>query len=640
MKNHPLSLVLKQHKNIIQQNYKAKKKSKNKSIKSANHPINITKKINYKFYNNCPITGADLNYFNQSKEKYYWFAAYDKLIKTRKLLKIFSFYNIASKDSISLGNDKLYNDFAQIKEKKLEIKDYEIYFIKTKDNKPFIRKSEGNLIYVKLYLLNLKQLNMIYSYINRIEYDDYFKTLDYIKEKDKYKNIFNENNLDINYPTIYCLGSFMNIEIYSFSRYIKDNEILNPNNNIEINLIPNSKKIAKLIKILLMNFPEYSKEYFIDYIFNYIRNVPNSNDINTKILLDKKNEINHLLISKKKSLYKINSGGVFSGMGSKIQENSSSPYLSSFINNNSNNNKLSTNTNNNIFNNINNNIGTISYNASFFDFTSDFIISMRQNEENLSKILDSIKNLSNQNKNTFSKNTDSNPDNKTDNKTLSLSNINKTNNNINNINNEIKQPNSDINLINKKNADSKISNFSVDRDSKLYPKNSIKINVNRKMNLILNNKKKKNMRLIKGLIKKIQTYQIPKLHTWISKNNNRPSFLSKKKRLTINTSQYSSDNIDYIKSFNNDNKENCNSLSNFDEMYLKNSKEYFNLSRGNKSTIKGEDIFQSTSTYKRNANSTCMYIFDRNGVQSFDFKNIQKNKKFRLSSKNQLSYYQ
>ena len=638
MKKHPLSLILKKQKNLFQQNLnnKAKKKSNNKSIKSSNNPINITTKINYKFYNNNPIAKVGINYNNQSKEKYYWFAAYDKLIKTRKLLKLFSFYNIASQDSISLGSDKLYNDFSQIKEKKLEIKDYEIYFIKNKGNKPFIRKSEGNLIYVKLYLLNMKQLNMIYSYINKIEYDEYFQNLDNIIQKDKYLNIFNENNLNINYPTIYCLGSFMNIGIYSFSRYIKDNEILNPNNSIDLNLIPNSKKIAKLIKILLMNFPEYSKEYFIDYIFNYIKHVPNSNDINAKILLDKKNEINHLLISKKKSLYKLNSGGVFSGMGSKIPENSFSPYLSSFNNNNSN--KLSSNTNNNIFNNINNNnLGTISYNASCFDFTSDFIISMRQNEENISKILDSIKNLSNQNKNTFSKNNDSNPDNKSS----SLSNVDKINNN------EIKQPNSDINLINNQKVDSKISNFSVDRDSKLNPKNSIKINVNRKMNIIMNNKKKKNVHLTKDLIKKIQNYQIPKLHTWFSKNNNsmiiykpHTSFRSNKKSLIINTPQYSSDNIDYIKIFNNDNKENCNSLSNFDEIYLKNSKKFFNLSKGNKSYMKGEDIFQSTSNYKRNSNSTCMYIFDKNGVQSFDYKNIQKSKKFRLSSTNQLSYYQ
>jgi len=642
MKKKPLRLINNPN-NILLQNFNNKIKkiqNKNNSIKSSKHSINITKKINYKYYSDCPTIRTGIScineYNNKSKDEYYWFAAYDKLIKTRKLLKIFSFYNIASTDSISFGNDKLYNDFSQIKEKKLEIKNYEIYYIKSNDNKPFIRKSEGNLIHAKLYLLNLKQLNMIFSYINKIEYDDYLQTLDNIKEKDKCINIVKEKNLNINYPTIYCLGSFMNIGIYSFSRCIKDNEILNLNNSIELNLIPNSKKIAKLIKILLMNFPEYSKEYFIDYIFNYIKHVPNSNDINAKILLDKKNEINHLLISKKKSLYKLNSGGVFSGMGSKIPENSFSPYLSSFNNNNSN--KLSSNTNNNIFNNINNNnLGTISYNASCFDFTSDFIISMRQNEENISKILDSIKNLSNKNKNTFSKNNDSNPDNKSS----SLSNVDKTNNN------EIKQPNSDINLINNKNADSKISNFSVDRDSKLNPKNSIKINVNRKMNIVMNNKKKRNVHLTKDLIKKIQTYQILKLHTWFSKNNNsiiiykpHTSFRSNKKSLIINTPQNSSDNIDYIKTFNNDNKENCNSLSNFDEIYLKNSKKFFNLSKGNKSYMKGEDIFQSTSNYKRNNNSTCMYIFDKNGVQSFDYKNIQKSKKFRLSSTNQLSYYQ
>ena len=642
MKKHPLSLIINKENNILQRNLenKVKKKSpKNKSIKSSNHSINITKKINYKFYNNNPIsdiTSINDSNNNQSKEKYYWFAAYDKLIKTRKLLKIFSFYNIASKDSISLGNDKLYNDFAQIKERKLEIKDYEIYFIKNKDNKPLIRKREGNIIYVKLFLLNLKQLNMIFSYINKIEYNDYFQTLDNIKEKDKCINIFNVNNLNINYPTIYCLGSFMNIGIYSFSRDINDNEILKPNNNIELNLIPNSKKIAKLIKILLMNFPEYSKEYFINYIFQYIKKDPNLNDINEKILLDKKNEINHLLISKKKSLYKINSGGGCSGLGSRIPENSFSPYLSSFNNNNSN--KLSSNTNNNIFNNINNNLGSISYNASCFDFTSDFIISMQQNEENISKILDSIKNFSNQNK---SKNTNSN----TDNKALTLS--NKDNSNSINNNNEIKQPNSDVILINKKNADSKISNFSVDKDSKLNLKNSIKINVNRKMNLMKNNKKKKNIYITKDLIKKIQTYQIPRLHTWISKNNNsiiifkpHTSICSNKKNLILNTPKYSSDKIDYLKTFNNDNKENCNSLSNFDEINLKNSKKCVNLSRGNKSYMKGEDIFQSTSNYKRNSNSTCMYILDKNGVQSFDYKNIQRSKKFRLSSTNQLSYYQ
>ena len=93
---------IKRSNNILQQymNNKVKKKSsKNKSIKSSNHPINITKKINYKFYSNYPIIRTGITFINdyniKSKEKYYWFAAYDNLIKTKKLLKIFSFYNIA-----------------------------------------------------------------------------------------------------------------------------------------------------------------------------------------------------------------------------------------------------------------------------------------------------------------------------------------------------------------------------------------------------------------------------------------------------------------------------------------------------------------------------------------------------------------
>ena len=632
---------IKRSNNILQQymNNKVKKKSsKNKSIKSSNHPINITKKINYKFYSNYPIIRTGITFINdyniKSKEKYYWFAAYDNLIKTKKLLKIFSFYNIASRDSISFGNEKLYNDFAQIKEKKLEIKNYELYYVKNNDNKPFIRKSEGNLIYAKLYLLNLKQLNMIFSYINKIEFDDYFKTLDNLKQKGKYINIFRDNNLNINYPTIYCLGSFMNIGIYSFSREIKEKELLKPdgnNTNIEINLTPNSKKIAKLIKILLMNFPEYSKEYFIDYIFQYFKSVPNANnDVNTKILLDKKNEINHLLISNKKSLYKINSGGLGSGLGSRIPENSFSPYLSSFNNNNSN--KLNSNSNNNIANNMNNNLGTISYNESCFDFTSDFLISMRQNEENISKILGSIKNFSNRNKNSISNNinTNSNTNNKI---TLTLSNEYNSSNNYNNM---IKQPNTDMGIKVQKNS-LKISNFSVDKDSKNNLKKSMKIQVNRKINLMMNDKRKKNLLLPRDIIKKLENYKMPKFDSKIIYKPHTSFHLIQKKMLS-NTPMNS---IEHISSFNNDNKENCNSISNFGEINFKNSKKNFNFCRNNKSSMKGEDIFlQSSNNFKRNSNSSFMYILDKNGVKSLDFKNIQKSKKFRLSSTSQLNHYQ
>ena len=427
----------------------------------------------------------------------------------------------------------------------------------------------------------------------------------------------------------------MNIGIYSFSREIKEKELLKPdgnNTNIEINLTPNSKKIAKLIKILLMNFPEYSKEYFIDYIFQYFKSVPNANnDVNTKILLDKKNEINHLLISNKKSLYKINSGGLGSGLGSRIPENSFSPYLSSF-NNNNNSNKLNSNSNNNIANNMNNNLGTISYNESCFDFTSDFLISMRQNEENISKILGSIKNFSNRNKNSISNNinTNSNTNNKI---TLTLSNEYNSSNNYNNM---IKQPNTDMGIKVQKNS-LKISNFSVDKDSKNNLKKSMKIQVNRKINLMMNDKRKKNLLLPRDIIKKLENYKMPKFDSKIIYKPHTSFHLIQKKMLS-NTPMNS---IEHISSFNNDNKENCNSISNFGEINFKNSKKNFNFCRNNKSSMKGEDIFlQSSNNFKRNSNSSFMYILDKNGVKSLDFKNIQKSKKFRLSSTSQLNHNQ
>ena len=614
------SIANNNHSHII----KVKKKTeliRNKSIKSQNDLINITAKINYKFYSNNPKTIIDLSSLqenkNNIKEKYYWFAAYDKLIKLKKILKIFSFYNLSSKNSIAFGNQVFYKDFAKIKEKKLEIKNYEIFFIKNINAKPFIRRREGKVIYVKLYLLTLKQINMIFSYINKIEFDNYFKTMDNIIEKDKYINIFKEQNKNINYPYIICLGSFMNIGIYSFSNLLNEKNMIK---NIELlDLNPNPRKIAKLIKILIINFPEHSKEFLIDYIFSYFKGVSNINDINNKFLIEKKNEINHLLISQKKSLYKISSSGLGINSGIRIgqyPELSFSPYLSSFINNS---NKMnSNNNNNNNIININNNLGTISYNASCFDFTSDYLISIRQNEENLSKILDSIRSLSNKNKYTISNNQ---------------------------LKHKIKQINSD-NIINNSN----ISNFSVDKDSKINQNNNNnnnnnnnKINVNKNIYITRNSKKRKNLFIKKDLIKNIKHYKMPNVTSITSKNRSsmipqhRHTYSSNIKKYYSNT-PYSLDkkyfkfthNFTDVKSLHN-NKENSNSVSNFGDINFgklnrnknSNNKKYLNL--------KGEDVFKSTNIYGNKINSSFMYILDKNGVRSSDLNNIRRSKIFRLS---------
>ena len=558
--------------------------------KQKDNSINITQKINYKNYGKYQkvqmnLSSLDDNKNNLEKQKYYWFAAYDKLIKEKKLFKIFSFYNINSKNSISLGNINLYNDFDKIKEKKMTIKNYEIYFIKNMNTKPFIRYSEGKLIHTKLYLLTLKQINMIFSYLNKIEYNDYFNSLGNIKEKEKDKyinNLYKKHiNINIDYPTIYFLGSFLNIGIYTFTKIGNENNSLNSNNIIELDYFPNSKKIAKLIKILLINFPEYSKEYFINYIFSYMKNIPNKEEINEKILSAKKYEINNLLISQKKSLYK-NNTKINSGKGN---ENGnlplsilSSPYLSSFNNNN----KLNTNnnTNNNMIKNINNNLGTISYNASYFDFTSDYILSLRQNKENLSKYINSIRNLSHRNKS----------ENK-NNLSLSLSNKNKNIylKNILNNSKKMKQKSSNINNINKKNDMYRISNFSFENDSMINKNDYIKIKVNRKANEV-----------------KRKTKQTKKEH---------------------------------ITNIENCNKENYNSASNFCNININDMKK--NASINNKTIInfnsqknylKGENIFPNTDNFNKKNNSPFMYILDNNGVNSYHSKNFRRNKGIKINN--------
>ena len=94
-----------------------------------------------------------------------------------------------------------------------------------------------------------------------------------------------EKNIDMNYSAIYCLGTYMNIKIYAFSRIEEEKEKeKNENYNIGIDNYPNSKKIAKLIKSLMINFPEVTKENFINYIFNDNHN----NGVNKKMLTDKK----------------------------------------------------------------------------------------------------------------------------------------------------------------------------------------------------------------------------------------------------------------------------------------------------------------------------------------------------------------
>ena len=55
---------------------------------------------------------------------------------------------------------KLMNEKYNFKEKSMIIQGYELYFMK-KHGKPFVRQKKGGKLFIKLYLLNLEQINQI-----------------------------------------------------------------------------------------------------------------------------------------------------------------------------------------------------------------------------------------------------------------------------------------------------------------------------------------------------------------------------------------------------------------------------------------------------------------------------------------------
>ena len=320
-----------------------KKKHKKKNINSPKNKksndqeqenVNSTNKIDYRYVKKCPIKEIISPYSNEvnqvNKEtELFWFATYDKLMKTKYLIKIFNYYN---NKPFEPHSDLNYN----FKEKTLVIKDFEIYFYEN-SNRPFIHYAKGGTIYTKLYLLTLKQINQIFSYLNRIEYKINYDRLNYLQRKGTFEIINdNTNEVVLPYCLIYCLGKYMNINIYGFSNNIdyniyseetsfqknqrissytvlnhesikKHNYILsndkrdtikldNTNINRENFKLPNSKKIAKLIKIINLNYPDFS----IDDIINYL--IPDNKYINS---ITKINEIKNIFFFKKSNQNKI-----------------------------------------------------------------------------------------------------------------------------------------------------------------------------------------------------------------------------------------------------------------------------------------------------------------------------------------------
>jgi hypothetical protein len=237
-----------------------------------------TGKIDYRYYTNY----NDVKYINEffqknkiNENEYCWLATYDKLIKRKKLIKILKFYGQMIDES-------------KLIEKCLKIENYELFY-NYNSNKPLIKPGK-NFILVKLYLLSLEQINIIFNYLNRVNVklnmniiNNYYRNAQYFKGK--CTNLFSKCNY-YPYPLLYYLGNYMNITIFSFSNY-SYNSLYNENNNDanvnikdsvnnQMQIYPSPKKLAKYIKLLMLNFPE--KKYNFDFfIFYTIANIKYSN---------------------------------------------------------------------------------------------------------------------------------------------------------------------------------------------------------------------------------------------------------------------------------------------------------------------------------------------------------------------------
>ena len=309
-----------------------------KSLYNNDEDTDNTNKIDYRYYPRIPEIEGNVDKNNTL----YWLATYDKLMKKSKIMKILSYYsdtlsqrdteifviedaNCDYKKEENKARKKILNEKYNFKEKTMVIKDYEIYFVK-KHGKPFVRQKKGAKCFMKLYLLSLEQINQIFSYINRLEYKKYINNLDSFKQKNTFRIINNFNKTIYNYTKIYCLGSFMNINIYIFSHLTKNKENESENNNVYsanylINNLPSSNKIAKIIKVLMINFPEFSKQYFIDYLMKPQINILSLNNHDLDLLKQKMNEVNSLLITDNKNNLK----------NSKINDNNTNNIIKKTI---------------------------------------------------------------------------------------------------------------------------------------------------------------------------------------------------------------------------------------------------------------------------------------------------------------------
>lgn len=252
-----------------------------------------TMKKDYRNFREYPITEIiPINKMENEKESLYWLATYDKLMKSKKIIKILNSGSDDDDDNLNNNKRMLYTEFS-LKIKTLKIPQYELFFVKGYD-KPFVKYNKNSFILAKLYLLTAKEINKILNYINRTENRISIDNYIFANHKaSSYQYIDYKCDPDINYPYSYIcyLGKFMNISMYLFTNlfnYINydNNEIIDNNSGKLIYSLPSAKKLFKFVKIFIKIFPEYNPQFIINYIIR--------NDIYSEVK-EKRNKVYKLL---------------------------------------------------------------------------------------------------------------------------------------------------------------------------------------------------------------------------------------------------------------------------------------------------------------------------------------------------------
>ena len=309
-------------------------------ILESNPKEKSTSKIDYRHYKSYPIKDIfPLQNISNNNLDLYWLVTYDKLMKPKKILKILN-------NDIKSDEKPIYTENS-LKVKFIKIDNFEIFFVKGFD-KPFVRPKKDSFILAKLYLLTVKEINKIINYINKTKEKFTIKEIINIENTESENNYCeltdNKNNfkdVDISYPYchFYYVGKFMNISMLLVTNTFNNLESQESNNNSLIYTLPSPRKLYKLIKLLIKSFPEYSVNYFLEYLIkrNLYRNyAEKKSEILNILSLNNSSVPNKFLLNKvlRETITGIQTNSSISGSSLHIDSDESSKCLNKIENEN------------------------------------------------------------------------------------------------------------------------------------------------------------------------------------------------------------------------------------------------------------------------------------------------------------------